>query len=327
MGIAEDTIVFYFGDNGPNGARWNGGMKGTKGSADEGGVRVAGLMRWTGQIEAGVVVEEIAGAIDLLPTFADLAGVDLASEKPLDGRSLKPLLMGEEVAWSDRIILSHQRAQLSARNQRFRLDVAGKLYDMVADGGQTTDVSQDHPEVHAALSDAVAKFRAEVLPVTDDRPFAVGHWKSTRLPARDGVSAGSIARSAGAPNCSYFTHWTQVGDRMTWEIEVGTTGDYDAAIYYTCPAEDVGATVALAFHGANTATVQGRVHDAHDPPLVGADDDRCPRKGESYVKDFAPLSLGTIHLTAGRGTLTLRALDIPGSQVMDVRRVMLTLKE
>lgn len=327
LGIAEDTIVFYFGDNGPNGARWNGGMKGTKGSADEGGVRVAGLMRWTGQIEAGVVVEEIAGAIDLLPTFADLAGVDLASEKPLDGRSLKPLLMGEEVAWPDRIILSHQRAQLSARNQRFRLDVAGKLYDMVADGGQTTDVSQDHPEVHAALSDAVAKFRAEVLPVTDDRPFAVGHWKSTRLPARDGVSAGSIARSAGAPNCSYFTHWTQVGDRMTWEIEVGTTGDYDAAIYYTCPAEDVGATVALAFHGANTATVQGRVHDAHDPPLVGADDDRYPRQGESYVKDFAPLSLGTIHLTAGRGTLTLRALDIPGTQVMDVRRVMLTLKE
>ena len=42
LGIAEDTIVFYFGDNGPNGARLNGGMKGTKGSADEGGVRVAG---------------------------------------------------------------------------------------------------------------------------------------------------------------------------------------------------------------------------------------------------------------------------------------------
>ena len=89
----------------------------------------------------------------------------------------------------------------------------------------------------------------------------------------------------------------------------------------------VSCQLSVAFHGANTATVQGRVHDAHDPPLVGADDDRYPRKGESYVKDFAPLSLGTIHLTAGRGTLTLRALDIPGNQVMDVRRVMLILKE
>ena len=75
--------MFYFGDNGPNGARWNGGMKGTKGSADEGGVRVAGLMRWKGHIQAGTVIEEIAGAIDLLPTFADLVDIDLIVEKPL----------------------------------------------------------------------------------------------------------------------------------------------------------------------------------------------------------------------------------------------------
>ena len=147
LGIAEDTIVFYFGDNGPNGARWNGGMKGTKGSTDEGGVRVAGMMRWKGHIQAGTVIEEIAGAIDLLPTFADLADIDLIGEKPLDGRSLKPLLLGEDVEWPDRVILSHQRAQLSARNQRFRLDIEGKLYDMVADGGQTTDVSQEYPDI------------------------------------------------------------------------------------------------------------------------------------------------------------------------------------
>ena len=120
-------------------------MKGTKGSADEGGVRVAGTMRWKGHIQAGTVIEEIAGAIDLLPTFADLVDIDLIVEKPLDGRSLKPLLLGEDAEWSDRIILSHQRAQLSARNQRFRLDIEGKLYDMVADGGQITDVSKEYP--------------------------------------------------------------------------------------------------------------------------------------------------------------------------------------
>ncbi len=327
--IAEDTLVFYFGDNGPNGARWNGGMKGTKGSTDEGGVRVAGLMRWTGHIQAGTVLEEIAGAIDLLPTFADLAGIDVVGEKPLDGRSLKSLLLGEDVEWPDRIILSHQRAQLSARNQRFRLDIAGKLYDMVVDGGQTTDVSKEHPDAHAELSDAVAKFHAEVLPVTDDRPFAVGYWKTTRLPARDGVHYGTVARSARAPNCSYFKHWTEVGDRMTWDIDVRAEGDYEAAIYYTCPQDDVGATVELAFqstYGQGVSKVQGQVTAAHDPPLIGAGDDRCPRQGESYVKDFVPLTLGTIRLNAGRGTLTLRALSVPGSQVMDVRRVMLTAK-
>ena len=74
---------------------------------------------------------------------------------------------------------------------------------------------------------------------------------------------------------------------------------------------------------ARQTKVQGQVTDAHDPPQIGAADDRYPRGGESYVKDFEPLTLGTIHLNAGRGTLTLRALDISNSQVMDVRRVML----
>ena len=286
-------------------------------------------MRWKGHIQAGTVIEEIAGAIDLLPTFADFADIDLIGEKPLDGRSLKPLLLGEDVEWSDRVILSHRGAQLSARNQRFRLDIEGKLYDMVADGGQTTDVSQEYPDIYAKLSDAAAKFHAEVLPVNDDRPFATGYWKTTRLPARDGVHHGTVQRSAGAPNCSYFTHWTQVGDRMTWDIEVGTTGDYEAAVYYTCPEEDVGSTVELVFHPVHgqTAKVQGQVTNAHDPPQIGTADDRYPRRGESYVKDFEPLKLGTIHLNEGRGTLTLRALDVPHSQVMDVRRVMLTLEE
>lgn len=324
LGIAEDTIVFYFGDNGPNGARWNGGMKGTKGSTDEGGVRVPGLMRWKGHIPPGTVVEEISGAIDLLPTFADMAGIDLIGEKPLDGRSVKPLLLDEEGAWEDRVFLSHQRGQVSARNQRFRLDVEGKLYDMPADAGQTTDVAGKHPEAHAELSAAVAKFKGEVLPVDDDRPFAVGYWKSTRLPARDGVAHGGVERSAHAPNCSYFTHWTTVDDRMTWDIEVGTSGVYEASVHYSCPAEDLGATVELEFNGAK---VQGRVAAPHDPPLVGAEEDLYPRKGESLVKDFIPLVLGDVHLDAGRGTLTLRALDVPGAQVMDVRRVVLTLGE
>ena len=47
-------------------------------------------------------------------------------------------------------------------------------------------------------------------------------------------------------------------------------------------------------------------------------------KGESDVKDFKPLRLGTINLKKGRGQLTLRTLDIPGKQVMDVRLMMLT---
>src|SRR6185437_3633214 len=63
--LAEDTIVLYFSDNGPNSWRWNGGMKGRKGSTDEGGVRSPLVMRWPGHIPPGTKVKQIAGAIDL----------------------------------------------------------------------------------------------------------------------------------------------------------------------------------------------------------------------------------------------------------------------
>ena len=70
----------------------------------------------------------------------------------------------------------------------------------------------------------------------------------------------------------------------------------------------------------NGRAVAGKVAAAHDPPLRGAEHDRVPRAGESYVKDFKPLSLGTVELPAGRGLLTLRATKVPGKQVSWPRR-------
>ena len=53
--------------------------------------------------------------------------------------------------------------------------------------------------------------------------------------------------------------------------------------------------------------------------------DRAKRESESYVKDFKPLPFGTLDLKPGRGLLTLKALSIPGKQVMDVRLILLKL--
>ena len=89
--LAEDTIVVFFADNGPNSWRWNGGMKGRKGSTDEGGVRAPCLVRWPGQIAKGTRITHIAAAIDLLPTLAEMAGIQIEREQPLDGVSVRPL--------------------------------------------------------------------------------------------------------------------------------------------------------------------------------------------------------------------------------------------
>jgi hypothetical protein len=194
---------------------------------------------------------------------------------------------------------------------------------MVADQGQKRDIAKERPEVAARLRDEAAKWRSELSAKTgkDDRPFTVGYSTSTPLPARDGVGHGTIQRSDTAPNCSYFTHWTSRDDRITWDVEIGKLGRYEAVVYYTCAASDVGSTVELSL---GEARIQTKVTEAHDPPLYGKEHDRVERRAESFMKDFKPLKLGTFDLKAGRGELALRALEIAGKQVMDVRYIVLT---
>lgn len=322
--LTEETIVIYFSDNGPNGWRWNGGMKGRKGSTDEGGVRTPFFLQWKGTIAAQKQIPQIAAGIDILPTLAELAHIPATTNKPLDGVSLAPLLLDEKADWPDRLIFSHWRGQVSVRSQKYRLDKDDLLFDMIKDPGQTIDVSDKEPRVAADLQAAKEKWIEEVvseLPAEDDRPFLIGHpdFEWTQIPARDGIAHGNIQRSNRWPNCSFFTNWKDSQDKITWEAEVMEAGDFEVIIYYTCPVEDVGADFVLQFQDQR---LSGKIMEAHDPPLVGMEHDYVER-GESYVKDFKPLSIGQIHLPKGAGELTLQATNIPGEEVMDFRLLML----
>jgi arylsulfatase A-like enzyme len=330
--LADDTIVLYFSDNGPNSFRWNGDLKGRKGSLDEGGLKAPLLVRWPGTIPPGTKIDRIAGAIDLLPTLADLAGVPLISRKALDGRSLKPLLTGTAADWPDRVLASYRgggkNGGVSLRTQQFRLDSQGQLFDLVADPGQRANVADQQPDVLARLQAQAKTFQQELSAAQRpslNRPFDVGYASTTMLPARDGKPHGGVERSNRAPNDSYFTHWATPADSITWDVEVLHSGDYEVIITYTCPAADVGSRVELSTTAGTVASAQ--ITTAFDPPLRGAEFDRSDRGSESFVKDFRPLSLGRITLATGKTTLTLKADQIPGSRVADVKDLILKRSE
>jgi hypothetical protein len=156
----------------------------------------------------------------------------------------------------------------------------------------------------------------------DTRPYTAGFSEFTYLPARDGVPHGAIQRSSIHPNCSYFTNWTSTADVITWDIEVGHAGLYEAAIHYACPAADAGATLELSLQNS---AIRRRIDQPHDPPVIGPSQDRAPRT-ESAVKDFKPLVLGDIRLEKTRGLLTLKALEIPGRHAPEIRYVSLLRK-
>jgi hypothetical protein len=239
---------------------------------------------------------------------------------------LSPLLLGKRTRAEDRMIFSHWNGRVSVRTQQYRLDDAGRLYDMQRDPGQQRDIAAEAPEVAAKLRQAVEAWRRDVFSELDrtPRPFTVGYreFPQTLLPARDGVPHGNVRRSGRAPNCSFFTRWTSPEDRITWDIEVATAGRYEVTVHYTCPADDLGSTIELSL---GDRRLQAKVTEAYDPPLEGESDDRVNRRGESYVKDFKPWTLGQIELPQGRGQLTLRALEVPGRSVMEVRYVVLKL--
>ncbi len=335
--ITNDTIVVFFHDNGPNGWRWNGGMKGRKGSTDEGGVRSPLVVRRPARLPKGTFLKPIASVMDLLPTLADCADIKTVSKKPLDGRSLKPLLLGREAKWKDRTIMNCWRGKVSARTQQYRLDHTGKLFDMVADPGQYKDISQAKPETSARLREEVALWKETVLSELgeDTRPFVIAHpdhqW--TQIPARDGKAHGGIKRSNKFPNCSYFYNWTKLDDKITWPVEVGASGLYEVTIHYAVPKGDEGARIHLSYTMPNTTLPNGKkgvwssgnvflIDESHDVPVRGQENDRVQRM-ESYVKNFKPLKMGMIKLKKGKGELKLEATEIPGKTVMEFRLLML----
>ena len=344
LNLENDTIVVYFSDNGPNGHRWTGGMKGTKATTDEGGVRSPLFIRWPGKIAAGSQVKPIAGAIDLSPTLHALAGVKRVSDKPLDGRDLAPLLRtGLDADWAPRYIFNSWANNVSVRTQTHRLDNAGNLFDMIADPGQTTPIQAKQPDLAKELTNAVAAWRKELgiaTPATgkgkgkaanspgnavDPRPLAIGYreFPITMLPARDGEPRGEMRRSSKAPNSSYFVNWTKPTDSAVWNIEVVTAGTYIVTLDYACAATDVGSKLELSFEGT---LLKGKVSEAFDSPLKPEQDTITRPDGESVMRDFRTMTLGEVRLEPGKGELRLRATDIPGKSVMDLRRVTMTLK-
>ncbi|UII76464.1 arylsulfatase [Flagellimonas sp. HMM57] len=317
--LDENTIVLFMSDNGPNGWRWNGGMRGKKGSTDEGGVKSPLFIKWPNKIVAGTSFKQIVGAIDLLPTLANLAQVPLADSLDLDGIDFSSKLITGQDKIVDRVIYNHWQGSTSLRTQNYRLDMENRLYDMDSDIGQTKDISESAMPLRDSLITLKTKWEKEVNIKTQhkERPFPIGApgYDFSHLPARDGLAHGHITRSNRWPNDSFYTNWESLNDSITWEVDVLKPGTFEVFLYYSCKPEDVGATIQLKLHKENISTV---ISEAHDPPLIGIEKDRFPRM-ESFVKYFKEIKMGEITVPKGKDLLCLKTIAMPGDGSIDFR--------
>ena len=312
--LTNKTMVFYFNDNGPNSYRWNGGMKGRKGSTDEGGVRSPLLARWPGTISSDRTLEQLSGAIDLVPTICQLIGEPIASQSapgnPLDGISLARQLTDPTQPVIERTLFTQWGSKIAMRHQQFLCDSNGSLFDLQEDPTQSRDVQKEYPEQTDFMRQSMATWKREVLDQgPSDRPFLVGHPKRprTELPAQDGKCSGpSVRRSNTAPNCSYFTRISSENDEVYWRIQTLQEGLYDVVIQYTAPENAIGIEIECDAGGTKTRRA---IRSAFTSLTYGEEHDRVPRQTESLMKEFKSMSLGQISLGAETMNVRLRLVD------------------
>jgi uncharacterized sulfatase len=181
LGLGENTLVVFFSDNGGLVSRFdmrpllagpkqyiyegdtllyvassNAPLRAEKGTVYEGGIREPMIVRWTGKLEEGLVSEAIVSSVDFLPTFAELAGVQLPGSQVCDGESLVPVL-AENRYDPERAIFWHYPVYHHAvpasvvRKGDWKLvhnlvDDSRELYNLSEDIGENHDLSAARPE-------------------------------------------------------------------------------------------------------------------------------------------------------------------------------------
>ncbi len=332
LGLMENTIVIFLTDNGPNGDRFNGGMRGRKGSVHEGGIRVPCFVRWPGRIPQEKVVTQVAAHIDLLPTLAELCGIPLQDGLALDGQSLAPLLLDQQDSLPERMIFTHharggrvEKSPGSVRTQRWRAvreRESWQLFDMQADPGQERDVASDYPGMLEKLSSAYEDWFQDVTREGFTAiPTEVGHpgWPVVVLPAHEAVLDGELRYHgrAGWAN-DWIVDWGQADGSARWEINTVTPGRYRATLRYAAAPEAEGVEIQAQIAGTPR---NASVREPFRATRVTSPD-HVPRK-EVYEQLWGRLDLGIWDLPVGTTQVEINVPQAPSEADLEVKAVIL----
>lgn len=237
-GEAGNTIVLFLTDNGPAGPRFNVGLRGSKGTVYEGGIRAPLFVRWPAQLKPGTIADQ-AAHIDLTPTILDACGVSTPSDVKFDGISLLERWKGNKESLPERRLffqwhrgdVPQRYRAFAARESRYKLvqangtregtwnadnDAKFELFDLKADPAEKTNIAADHPEIVRRLKDAYDRWFDDVSSSRGyDPPLIVigtENESPTRLTRQDWRDSGG----------GWENH--RVGE---WRVEIAHAGTYE----------------------------------------------------------------------------------------------------
>ena len=239
--LADNTILIFMTDNGPTTQRFTAGLRGQKASVYEGGIRAPFFFRWPVRLQPAKV-DAVGAHIDVLPTLLDASGLEVPPNLAIDGRSLLPVLAGDEPPAERTVFIQSHRGDapvlyraFAAIEQRYKLvqplsfsrpapeDAPFELYDLESDPGERHNLADQKTDAAARLKRAYEAWFKDV--------------SSTR-----GYDPPRIPLGSGGENPVVLTRqdWRVIGaDGWSdshlgyWEVDVETGGAYDVRFRFT----------------------------------------------------------------------------------------------
>ncbi|MCX7826565.1 MAG: sulfatase-like hydrolase/transferase [Verrucomicrobiae bacterium] len=230
LGLADNTIVFFSSDNGPEDYRISnaanagvgntGPLRARKRSMYEGGIRTFGLLRWPGRVAAGRVDDtSVIAGVDWLPTICKLAGVTVPADQNPDGEDVSDIWLGQPRprrkplhwewlfrVWGD----GYTPPMLAIRDGPWKLFVnhngsGAQLYNIPKDIGEEHDVAAEHADVVKDLTAKALAWQKSLPPSkARDDAAATGKPVDTPRPAAKGKAKGKAQAKAASDRRMIF---------------------------------------------------------------------------------------------------------------------------
>lgn len=328
--ILDDTIFIFLTDNGPNSARFNGGMLGRKATVHEGGVRVPLFVRWPERIQAGLVVRPNVAHIDLLPTLSRIAGIENLEGKtlPLDGMDVTPLLYGQEdFEMPERNLFVWRKPESwSIRTSRYRATET-MLHDLWEDPGQKNNLAKAQPEFHAELVETYLDWEAQATdetPVLLPLPIGYDEWPTVTLKAHEmdifpGIDEGINYSGKKGFAHQWIERWSDPEAYAARPIKVLAGGRYRVRLRYACPEDAVGSVFRLS---AGSASLDISIQDSWVSAPHGAAEQVIKTQGAYLSREWRDLDAGELVLAEGTHSLELKAVKMPGMEMPNIKALI-----
>lgn len=272
-GLADNTILVFLTDNGPQQYRYNASLRNRKGSVYEGGIRVPGFFHWPGRLEAGREIDGYAAHLDMLPTLLGLAGIPVPDTLALDGNDYSLQLLGEiDTMPEPTLFFQWQRGypepyrNIAVRRGDYKLvGQTGyeaslselELFNLREDPGEQINLVAQQPELAQELKSAFDEWLPDVLssPSVGNTDIVIGSDYENPV-----VLNRNDAR--GSPGI-----WRQNQVYGYWDVEVTEAGLYDFRIQFFEPVGTAGEV--LVRIGSTQRTVRNEDPEAMELTIEG----------------------------------------------------------